>query len=131
MAGDLKSRVPDTCQLGAILAYTAFLAGRVFYKLRVFNSREYSDSPRLHFVEPRNDRGVEPLLRGVAVFFLLNPLDVFWVVDNDNAGAVLTLFQSAYLLASEDRSGSVRSIPQRWNTSEIFAAVSGSRGAAR
>ncbi len=100
-------------------------------KLRGISGAQNSDSPRLHFVEPRNDRGVEPLLLGVAVFFLLNPLDVFWVVDNDNAGAVLTLFQSAYLLASEDRSGSVRSIPQRWNTSEIFAAVSGSRGAAR
>jgi hypothetical protein len=43
-----ESRVPDTFQLGAILAYTAFLAGREINNLRVFNTPEYSDSPRLH-----------------------------------------------------------------------------------
>jgi len=41
-------RVPDTFQLGAILSFTAFLAGRKINKLRVFNTPEYSSSPRLH-----------------------------------------------------------------------------------
>jgi hypothetical protein len=43
--GELKIPVPDTIQLGAILAYTAFLAGREINNLRVLNTREYSDSP--------------------------------------------------------------------------------------
>jgi hypothetical protein len=41
-------RVPDTFQLGAILSYTAFLASRKINRLRVFNTPEYSNSPRLH-----------------------------------------------------------------------------------
>jgi hypothetical protein len=43
-----KSRVPDTFQLGAISAATAFSASRFFDNLRIFNGREYSDSPRRH-----------------------------------------------------------------------------------
>jgi len=43
----MKTRVPDTFQLGAILSYTAFLAGRKINNLRVFNIPEYSNSPRL------------------------------------------------------------------------------------
>jgi hypothetical protein len=47
LAGELKTRVPDTFQLGAISWYCAFSAGREINNLRVFNTREYSDSPRL------------------------------------------------------------------------------------
>jgi hypothetical protein len=43
-----KSRVPDTFQLGAIPDARAFLASRKISNLRVFNTAEYSDSPRLH-----------------------------------------------------------------------------------
>jgi hypothetical protein len=43
----VKTRVPDTLQLGAILPCSAFLASRKINKLRVFNTREYSDSPCL------------------------------------------------------------------------------------
>jgi hypothetical protein len=45
---DEKPRVPDTFQLGAILSYRAFLAGRKINNLRVSNNAEYSNSPRLH-----------------------------------------------------------------------------------
>ncbi len=48
LASELKIRVPDTFQLGAILPFFAFLASRKINKLRVFNTSEYSDSPRLH-----------------------------------------------------------------------------------
>ena len=44
----LRGRVPDTFQLGAILPFPAFGASRKINKLRVFNTPEYSDSPRLH-----------------------------------------------------------------------------------
>src|SRR5713101_7763988 len=44
--------VPDTFQLGAILPFFAFLASRKINKLRVFNTSEYSDSPRLHDTKP-------------------------------------------------------------------------------
>jgi hypothetical protein len=47
LASELKIRVPDTFQLGAILPFFAFLASRKINKLRVFNTSEYSDSPRL------------------------------------------------------------------------------------
>ena len=43
-----KSRVPDTFQLGAISAFFDFRARRFFNNLRVFNTPEYSNSPRLH-----------------------------------------------------------------------------------
>lgn len=39
--------VPDTFQLSAISQFSAFLACRKINKLRVFNTRQYSDSPRL------------------------------------------------------------------------------------
>jgi hypothetical protein len=51
-----KSRVPDTFQLGAILPFFAFLASRKINKLRVFNTPDYSDSPRL---QNSNDLEVE------------------------------------------------------------------------
>ena len=41
----LKSRVPDTFQLGAILAISAFLACNAFCKSRVFNSLLISTPP--------------------------------------------------------------------------------------
>ncbi len=47
MRGIRKSRVPDTFQLGAIFAFFAFSASRIFSNLRVFNTLAYSDSPRL------------------------------------------------------------------------------------
>src|SRR6266404_524690 len=43
-----KSHVPDTFQLGAISWYCAFLEGREINNLRVSNTRESPDSPRLH-----------------------------------------------------------------------------------
>src|SRR5215467_4152855 len=46
-----KTRVPDTFQFGAISDATAFRACRFFNKFRVFNSPEYSDSPRLHHIK--------------------------------------------------------------------------------
>jgi hypothetical protein len=48
LVGKRKSRVPDTFQVGAISEFSDFPASRFFYKLRVFNTREYSGSPRLH-----------------------------------------------------------------------------------
>jgi len=58
-------RVPDTFQLGAILQYRAFLASQVFNNLRVFNTREYSDSFRLHHVSQhpgiREPAGTSPV----------------------------------------------------------------------
>lgn len=45
----LKSRVPDTFQLGAILAISAFLACNVFCKLRVFNSLLIPTPPPTEF----------------------------------------------------------------------------------
>ena len=48
LMGQRKSRVPDTFQLGAIPDARAFLACRKINNLRVFNTSEYSDSPRLH-----------------------------------------------------------------------------------
>ena len=48
LMGQRKSRVPDTFQLGAIPDARAFLACRRINNLRVFNTSEYSDSPRLH-----------------------------------------------------------------------------------
>ena len=44
----MKPYVPDTFQLGAIFACSAFLAFRKINKLRIFNTPEYSNSPRLH-----------------------------------------------------------------------------------
>jgi len=44
----VEFRVPDTFQLGAISAATAFSASRFFNNLRVFNAHEYSDSPGRH-----------------------------------------------------------------------------------
>jgi hypothetical protein len=46
-----KPRVPDTVQLGAISPFSAFLASLKISNLRVFNIREYSDSPRLHHIK--------------------------------------------------------------------------------
>jgi len=43
-----KSRVPDTFQLGAIPAFSDFGACPFFNNLCVFNTPEYSNSPRLH-----------------------------------------------------------------------------------
>ena len=56
-----NGRVPDTFQLGAILEYAAFLAGRKTNNLRLFNRLEHSDSPRLHHLKPlipRNLKGI-------------------------------------------------------------------------
>jgi len=52
LAEELKSRVPDTFQLSAILPCSAFLASRKISNLRVFNNPEHSDSPRLHHSKP-------------------------------------------------------------------------------
>jgi hypothetical protein len=43
-----KTRVPVTFQLGAISPCSAFLACGKINNLRVFNTPEYSNSPRLH-----------------------------------------------------------------------------------
>jgi hypothetical protein len=48
LMGQRKSCVPDTFQLGAIPDAGAFLACRKINNLSVFNTPEYSDSPRLH-----------------------------------------------------------------------------------
>jgi len=42
------SHVPVTFQLTAIWPFLAFLASRIFNKLRVFNTPLIFDSPRLH-----------------------------------------------------------------------------------
>jgi len=62
LASELKIRVPDTFQLGAILPFFAFLASRKINKLRVFNTSEYSDSPRLHHLNTSVITKLQPFL---------------------------------------------------------------------
>jgi hypothetical protein len=57
-----KSRTPDTFQLGAILPFFAFLASRKINKLRVFNTPDYSDSPRLHHLNASVINKLQPFL---------------------------------------------------------------------
>jgi hypothetical protein len=41
----VEARVPDTFQLGIILRFSGFRSHRIFSKLRIINTLEYSDSP--------------------------------------------------------------------------------------